>query len=123
MDCISVDSRPIMISKGALLLETHLKAERIPYEAEFKFHPVRKWRADFRLGNMVLVEVDGGNRMAAIVNGKPIAVGRHTGEGDYVKLCEAAILGYRVLRVSPAQVKSGYAIDAIKRICATMSPA
>jgi very-short-patch-repair endonuclease len=106
-----------LISKGAALLELHLKAEKIPYLAEFPFHPSRRWRADFRiLGTFVLVEVDGGNRMAAIVNGKPTAVGRHTRDADYEKLAEAAILGYRVLRFSPAQVKSGYAIDAIKRI-------
>jgi len=105
-----------LISKGAATLALHLRAEGIPFKEEYAFHPLRKWRADFRIEPDVLVEVDGGNRMAAIVNGKPTAVGRHTGDKDYEKINEAAILGYRVLRFSPAQVKSGYAIDVIKRI-------
>lgn len=65
--------------------------------AEFKFHPTRKWRADFSLpGAMILIEIDGG-----VFSG-----GRHTrGAGfikDQEKLNAAARLGYRVLRYTPA---------------------
>ena len=67
--------------------------------AELKFHPVRKWRADFALPSYkVLIEIDGG-----IWSG-----GRHTRGagfiGDMEKLNEAAILGWRVLRFQPKDV-------------------
>jgi very-short-patch-repair endonuclease len=89
---------------------------RIPHEREFRFHPTRRWRADFCLANKVLVEVDGGNRMAIIHNGRAVAVGSHTKDSDYEKLNSAALLGYRVLRFSPKQVKSGDALMLIERI-------
>ncbi len=68
--------------------------------AEFKFHPTRKWRADFAIpGAKILIEVDGG-----VFSG-----GRHTrGAGfikDQEKLNAAACLGYRVLRFTPADCK------------------
>ena len=85
--------------------------------AEYKFHPDRRWRFDLCWPNrMIAVEIDGGNRMAKIINGRAVAVGRHTQDADYEKMNEAAILGWRVLRFSPAQVKSGLAISAIERI-------
>ena len=84
---------------------------------EYIFHPTRKWRFDLAWPeSKVAVEIDGGNRMAKIINGRPIAVGPHTQDADMCKLNEAAILGWRVLRFSPAQVKSGEAISAIERI-------
>jgi very-short-patch-repair endonuclease len=112
-----------VISKGAATLALHLRAEGIPFKEEFPFYPSRKWRADFKIDPDILVEVDGGNRMAAMVNGRPVAVGRHTGDADYEKLNAAALKGYRVLRFSPAQVQSGYAIDLIKKILAYFAPA
>jgi very-short-patch-repair endonuclease len=89
---------------------------RITHEREFRFHPTRRWRADFLLPNKVLVEVDGGNRMAIIHKGRAVAVGNHTKDSDYEKLNWAALLGYRVLRFSPKQVKSGDALMFIERI-------
>lgn len=35
------------VSEGELLLATHLTACKIKFEQEYKFHPTRKWRADF----------------------------------------------------------------------------
>jgi very-short-patch-repair endonuclease len=97
-------------------LAMQLSAVRIHHTREFKFHPTRRWRADFCLINNVLVEVDGGNRMAIIRNGRAVAVGNHTQDADYDKLNAAALLGYRVLRFSPAQVKSGAALQTIEAI-------
>ena len=34
-------------SEGETVLATHLKACKISFEQEYKFHPERKWRADF----------------------------------------------------------------------------
>ena len=102
------------LSPAAELLKQHLRAYGIPFEEEFRFNFARKWRADFYLRPDVLVEVDGGNRMAAMVKGKPVAVGRHTLSADYQKVNSAVLLDYRVLRFTPAMVKSGEAIDTIR---------
>ena len=68
--------------------------------AEFRFHPTRKWSADFAIpSERLLIEVEGG-----IFSG-----GRHTRGagfmGDMEKYNAAAMLGYRVLRYSPTQLK------------------
>ncbi len=69
--------------------------------AEFRFHPTRKWAADFAIPSAkILVEIDGG-----VWSG-----GRHTRGagflGDCEKLNAAACLGYRVLRYQPKDCKS-----------------
>lgn len=65
---------------------------------EFRFHPTRKWRADYAFVNTepkVLVEIDGG----------AWTQGRHTrGAGfieDQRKLNAATLLGFTVLRYTP----------------------
>ncbi len=68
--------------------------------SEFKFHPTRKWRADFAIPSAkLLIEVDGGAWSG----------GRHTrGSGfiaDQEKTNAAACLGYRVLRYTPQDCK------------------
>lgn len=93
------------------LLDFQMQAAGLPaWEAEFKFHPRRKWRADRGWPHLgLLVEVEGG-----IWTG-----GRHvTGAGfeaDCVKYNEAAILGYRIIRVTGNMVRSGQALDMIMR--------
>ncbi|WP_171951611.1 hypothetical protein, partial [Acinetobacter baumannii] len=79
------------------------------YEQEFRFHPERRWKADFRIeGYMILVEVEGG----AFSNG------RHTrGKGylgDMEKYNSAAMMGFTVLRFSTEQVKAGVALKQIE---------
>lgn len=98
-------------SEGETVLATHLKACKISFEQEYKFHPERKWRADFLItGKKILVEVEGG-----IWSG-----GRHTrGKGylgDMEKYNEAAAMGYTVLRFSTEQVKSGLALKKIEQL-------
>ncbi len=106
---------PRALSKGAEQLKLHMRVDKIGFTPEYKFHPDRQWRFDFALAKGIAVEVDGGARMAVIGrDGKPYAVGRHAQEGDYEKLNAAALLGWRVLRFTPAQVESGYAIKTIK---------
>ncbi|HFX6333847.1 DUF559 domain-containing protein [Acinetobacter nosocomialis] len=99
------------VSEGELVLATHLNACKINFEQEYKFHPTRKWRADFFItGTKILVEVEGG-----IWSG-----GRHTrGKGylgDMEKYNEAAMMGFTVLRFSTEQVKSGVAIKQIEQL-------
>ena len=98
-------------SVGESELVIQLKALKIEFEQEFKFHPKRKWRADFHLvEKMILVEVEGG-----IWSG-----GRHTrGKGylgDMEKYNAATVMGYRVIRFSTEQVKSGLAVQQIEKM-------
>jgi very-short-patch-repair endonuclease len=74
-------------------------------EREYRFHPTRKWRFDFAWpAKSLAVEVDGGL----------FVTGRHSrgagAEKDMEKFAEAMIHGWRVLRVSTNQVKSGQAL-------------
>ena len=97
-----------VVSEGEATLAQHLKAHGVSFEQEFKFHPDRKWRADFHIvGHKLLVEVEGG-----IWSG-----GRHTrGKGyigDMEKYNAAVGMGYRVLRFSTEQVKSRFAVNGI----------
>ncbi|ARG36211.1 DUF559 domain-containing protein [Acinetobacter baumannii] len=96
-------------SVGEMVLATHLRACKIGFEQEYKFHPKRKWRADFLItGTKILIEVEGG-----IWSG-----GRHTrGKGyigDMEKYNSAAMMGFTVLRFSTEQVKSGMALKQIE---------
>ncbi len=98
-------------SEGETVLATHLKACKISFEQEYKFHPTRKWRADFLItGKKILIEVEGG-----IWSG-----GRHTrGKGyigDMEKYNSAAMMGFTVLRFSTEQVKAGVAIKQIEQL-------
>ena len=98
-------------SKGEAKLARDLKALKIEFEQEFKFHPKRKWKADFHLiGKKILVEVEGG-----IWSG-----GRHTRAkgyiGDMEKYNAATMMGYQVIRFSTEQVKSGLAIEQILKL-------
>lgn len=99
-------------SVGENLLEAFLRAELITgWEREYHFHPTRKWRFDFAWpAEKVAVEVEGG----------VWSNGRHTrGSGfieDCIKYNEAVVLGWKVIRVTTEMVRSGIAIDYIKRM-------
>ena len=100
-----------VVSEGEAILSQHLRTLKIEFEQEFKFHPTRKWRADFHLKNKkILVEVEGGIW----------SNGRHTrGKGylgDLEKYNAATMMGYQVIRFSTEQVKSGKAIEQIFKL-------
>lgn len=78
---------------------------------EYQFHDTRKWRFDLAWPSEKLaVEVDGGG----FVNGRH---SRGTGiEKDCEKYAEAMLLGWRVLRVTPRQVKTGQALKWIEQL-------
>lgn len=98
-------------------LAWQLKAEKIVYEREFRFHPKRKWRFDFSIPGFrrIAVECEGATRWGN-------HLGRHqTAKGmtsDCEKYNEALLLGWKVLRVTKEQIKSGQAIEWIKRLLA-----
>ena len=68
-------------------------------EQQYKFHPTRRWKADFAwVAEKLLVEVEGGEHVR----------GRHVrGKGyndDCVKYNSATIRGYRLLRFTGSMV-------------------
>lgn len=70
---------------------------------EYKFHPNRKFRADYAfLERKIILEIEGGIWLRG--------GGRHNrGSGflkDLSKYNEAAILGWRVLRITPQQLST-----------------
>ncbi len=70
-----------------------------PLESEFRFHPERRWRADFaHLPSRTLFEIEGG----IYVNGRH---NRAAGfAADLEKYLEAVLAGWRVVRLGPAEL-------------------
>jgi very-short-patch-repair endonuclease len=94
---------PKALSKGEEAFVRQCEVEWLTPEREFMFHPTHKWRFDFAFRFAKLaVEVEGG------VNGRHQRIGGST--ADCVKYSEAAVLGWRVIRATTAQVMSGQAI-------------
>lgn len=79
------------------------------WTTEFRFHPTRKWRADFCHPVLkIIVEIEGGIFIA----------GRHSrGSGvikDMEKYNAAVLLGWKVLRYETSQVTE--MVDDVKRL-------
>jgi very-short-patch-repair endonuclease len=68
-------------------------------EKEFRFHPTRRWRADFaHLESRTLIEIEGG----IYINGR-----HNRGAGfaaDLEKYLEASLDGWRVIRLGPNEI-------------------
>ena len=83
----------------------------MPPVGEYRFHPVRRWRFDwaFVSPNKIGLEVEGG-----IWTG-----GRHVRGAGFLKDIEkynaAAVLGWRVLRVTPRTLCSPQTFALLKR--------
>ncbi len=95
------------------LFSAHGLPDPVP---ELRFHATRKWRFDFAWPECKLaIEIDGG----------AWTKGRHTrGRGfvaDMEKLNAATVLGWRVLRFTPAQMKSGAAFQVIREAMGALS--
>lgn len=76
---------------------------------EFKFHPVRKWRADYAIPKYkILIEVEGG----------VWGFGRHNRAPGFIKDMEkyntATSMGWYVLRVLPKKLMSEETFEFIK---------
>lgn len=68
-------------------------------ESEFRFHPARRWRADYaHLESRTLIELEGGVWVG----------GRHNRAAGFVadaeKYFEAALAGWRVVRLVDSQI-------------------
>ena len=103
----------VRVSDLEALLLAHIRGVGLPEPvAQYKFHPKRRFRADFAWPDaMLLVECDG-----AVWKGTK---GGHTSGKGYTSGCEkqdeAAVLGYRLMRFTREQIESGYAVGAIER--------
>jgi very-short-patch-repair endonuclease len=104
-----------MRTTPAQTLAFSLRWAHIEFIPEFRFHPRRKWRADFYIpAGKILLEVDGGTWLPG--------GGRHNrGQGyenDCEKLNEATALGFFVLRVTPRQIQNGKALEWVQHVLA-----
>lgn len=84
-----------------------------PPVAEYRFHPVRKWRIDWAWPERkVALEVEGG----VFLNGG----GRHTRGAGFMKDTEKyntlAAMGWRLFRVVPKQIANGEALRTIEAV-------
>ena len=105
-------------SKPEALLAFQLKARNLLHEREAQVIPGRRYRFDFRIGGWLLVEVNGG----VWAKGNS---GHSSGTGitrDCAKAAEAISLGFTVMAVTPAQVKSGQALQWIERALSQRLP-
>ena len=85
-------------------------------EREFRFHPTRKWRADFaHLPSRTLIEIEGGIYIH----------GRHTRAAgfaaDIEKYLEAALAGWRVIRLGPDEI-TFHTVEKVKRLLEQDAP-
>ncbi len=100
-------------NKWETMLLYQIKVGGLPTpQTQYKFHPTRKYRADICWPEIsLIVEIDGGVWLPK---------GGHTsGKGytnDRIRDCEALLLGYKMMRVTPEMVENGMAIDCIKRL-------
>lgn len=101
------------LSPGEELFAQHCAVYKIEVVREYVFWVGRRWRFDFCIPDAkIAIEIEGGT-----FNG-----GRHTRGSGFEKDCEkynhAALAGFRVLRFTTAMVKSGEAIDMLRKALA-----
>ena len=115
------------MSAAETLLAVQLEQAGIPFEREYRFAPPRRWRADFAVGHAFQVfDAEDGDRAIGVhpailveIDGGGFIAGRHSRglgmEHDCEKASAAAILGYRVIRVTPSQVEDGRALEWVQQ--------
>ena len=96
------------MSEGEELFALHCKVKGLSPVREWSFAKPRRWRFDFSWPKEKLaVEIEGGTWIQ----------GRHNRgssiEAEMEKYNTAALLGWTVLRFTPAMVKSGAAINLV----------
>lgn len=101
-----------MRSQLEILFERHIQDARLPTpETAYKFHPTRKWEADFAYPRYrLLIEIEGGEWTQ----------GRHSRAKGFINDCEkyaeAQILGWRVLRIPGTWVHDGTGVGYLDRL-------
>lgn len=91
-------------------LSYQLTCHKIPHVREYRFHKTRKWRFDFAFPD---------HKLAAEIEGGIFVHGRHQRPTGFIKDMEkynaAVAAGWRVLRFTPKQVKTGEAVLEIMK--------
>lgn len=94
-------------------IKAALEADGYGVDLEYRFHPLRKWRFDllvWRLNLPVAVlEVDGG----CFIGGGHVRGGYLRKQNE--KQNEAVLMGYRIFRCFPEDVRNGNALALIRR--------
>ena len=95
------------------LLALHLRANDFPpWEAEYRFHPKRRWRLDMAWPEQrIAVEVQGGIHMAKGGHNTAAGITRDCEKGN-----EAIVTGWKVLHVTREQIENGSAINWLRQI-------
>jgi hypothetical protein len=111
--------RPLSQEDWIGMLLWQIEAAGLPLpRREYTFHSERKWRFDLdwkQHGLLVACEVDGGIWMQT-KTGRPKGHAHpERFEKDLEKFNEAALYGWLVIRVTPAMVKDGRAIEWLER--------
>lgn len=89
-----------------------LRAVGIEPLTQYKFHPTRKWKADFAVltaDKKLIIEVNGGTWM--------VKSGHNTGQGisrDYEKANQAQLLGFVYLQYTGKEIHDGTALQEIE---------
>ena len=90
--------------------------------AEYKFHPERGFKFDYCWPDkMIALEIEGGiwGKQCKICK-KWLQGGRHVRgkgyENDCEKYSEAAVLGWRIIRATPAMCKNGLMMGLLERV-------
>jgi very-short-patch-repair endonuclease len=87
------------------------------FEREYRFAPPRRWRFDFAWPEIRLaLEIEGGTWVR----------GRHNRPGGFAKDLEkyntATLMGWRLLRFTPAQVTDGTALALVQLVVKRATP-
>jgi hypothetical protein len=110
--------RPRHTNWNKVLLE-QIRLSGLPEPVlEYTFHANRQWRFDFcwRLdGNLVACEVEGGIWMQTETGRSKGHAHPERFESDCEKYNEAALYGWTIIRVTPAMIRDGRAIDWLER--------
>ena len=97
------------MKKSYRLFELILAKEGLQYVTEYRFHPTRKWRADYAfIDANLLVEVEGGLWIGGRHN-RPISMIK-----DFEKYNSATMIGWSILKFTPSQLNECATIDMIK---------
>ena len=94
------------------LMGLQLLSEGFEFKREFRFAPPRRWRADFKVRDRLLLEVEGITRYGPHLGRHQTAKGY---SGDCQKYNEALLVGYDVLRVTQDMVRDGQAMEFVRR--------
>ena len=80
-------------------------------EKEFRFDPIRRWRADFaHLESRTLIEIEGG----IYINGRH---NRPAGcAADLEKYLEASLAGWRVIRLGPNELTAAHIVRLVSLV-------